>query len=44
MNITRMEQRAKQFPQINTVKTNFVILIFQMRLVLISIIKRIVII
>lgn len=44
MNITRMEQRTKQFPQINIVQTNFAILIFQMRLAPISIIKRTVII
>lgn len=41
MNITRTEQRAKQFPGINIAQTNSAILIFQIRLVPIYIIKRI---
>lgn len=44
MNITRTEQKAKQFPQINIAGTNFLVLIFQIRLALIYIIKRILII
>lgn len=44
MNITHTEQKAKQFPQINIAGTNFSVLIFQIRLALIYIIKRILII
>lgn len=44
MNITGVEQRAKQFPWINITQTNFTILIFPIRLAAIYIIKRILII